>query len=174
MDQWIPTDEDLEAVYAEARRYARHRRHPYLWKEHLTDAYLGLLDALRLYDGTKGASWPSYRRRRIRGEIIDGVKRDWRRRELSLGLPSWRFQEAKGRDDNDMARRRLELQEEIETLPIEDGRIRLALHLLGAGWTTKEIGEVLGRDPSLISIWLGRLRRRLGDRVREALQDVGG
>lgn len=44
--------------------------------ERLADAMVGLWKAIRDYDETKGASFKTYATKRIRGEILDGARRD--------------------------------------------------------------------------------------------------
>jgi RNA polymerase sigma factor for flagellar operon FliA len=145
---------------------------------------LGLIQAVRTFQESHGARLPGYAKYRIRGEMLDTV-----RRHTGRGNARWRMQCFSGEDGNgieDFApapgegsphrqlatlQRAAILEEEVGRLPV---RYRLVLRLrYSGGLNLKEIGAALrvneSRACQIHRSAISRLRQALGQRGVNAL-----
>lgn len=75
--------------YAEALAATEFRKdnHGFTYDEILSNAYLGLIDAVERYAGINDATFLTYARTRIRGSIIDGFRKEG---TIPMHLVRWR------------------------------------------------------------------------------------
>lgn len=90
--QEVNREEELVSQYANlVRRIARHMLSRLPASVHLDDlvqaGLIGLMEAVRLYDASQGASFETYATIRVRGAMLDELRRnDWSPRSLSQRL----------------------------------------------------------------------------------------
>lgn len=90
--QEVNREEELVSQYADfVRRIARHMLSRLPASVHLDDlvqaGLIGLMEAVRLYDASQGASFETYATIRVRGAMLDELRRnDWSPRSLSQRL----------------------------------------------------------------------------------------
>jgi RNA polymerase sigma factor for flagellar operon FliA len=144
----------------------------------INDGYLGLLDATRFFDATRGVCFERYARRRIRGAMLDGLRgRAWVPRlirketnpRVLIGKP---FDDALEElidlsptsDFVPEPEERQQVYRLVTTLP---RRSRQVMHLyFFEEHSMKEIGSILGVSEARVS----QIRSRAIEKLREQTQ----
>lgn len=129
----------------------------------LSDGLMGLLDAQRSFDWGRGVPFAAFAIKRIRGAMLDGVRRRYRaaRAELPLRHPNLICAD-------DPCTRQLECCEARDRLQALTRRQRLGLvlHYI-EGLSLRETGSVLGTSEAGAGMLLGRALRKLRESKKQ-------
>ncbi len=163
----IPPDAALSAMYGGwIKRVALYLKVKMPWAdldELLQSGAIGMLEALKRYDAALGVEFPAFAARRIRGAMIDSLRRDGvrRRGECAFDIEQVEityFQNGNCSDDPLshllLADRQSNLAAALKTLPVLEYRV-LALHFYEE-LNNREIAVILEISEGYAS----RLRKR--------------
>lgn len=155
----IPEPKQVDLAEREARYYANdYGGH---WESYLTDSWLGLYRAMERAAGDRDIG--AFAWGHMRGAIKHGRRTDngWRRVRKMVSLP-WDYDETRLRDDNDMARRRMEDGEEAESvLASLPPKCRAVARVLAVSSSVREAARLMGVSEEYVYKWRRRMRERV-------------
>ncbi len=154
-------------------------------------AWEGVLDARRLYNPDKGASWETYAKFRIRGCIIDNLRKtvNWGGRRQKFFMYSLNYVVQNGyvegpelaefiallEDDAANKREHLqEINEELEYIMAKawlSKQERTIVRLAAKGYNLREIGLQLGLTESRISQIFTKIKKKSADYYNSRAKD---